>query len=192
MRRTVLALAVASIAVFSSATSAAPPTTNVNVVNTPGVTVTNPVLPVEVTNSVASPVNVAVVNGTAYQAVSAYVNFSIAAGQQANGATVYSNTGSSTVVLTAISISANNACAAPNRPTTAAIQLMSSPPPGPDFAEFAAVFTEAQRDFDCLYIANFPGAIVVPPAHYVRVVIGLYTAGGGVAARAAMSGHTLP
>ena len=59
MKRTILALAVAGLALLSSAGHAGPPpipTTNVNVVNTPSVTVSNPVLPVEVSNSDAIPV----------------------------------------------------------------------------------------------------------------------------------------
>ena len=58
MKRTIPLLAVASLSFISLGASAAPPipTANVNVVNTPNVTVTNDVVPVEVTNADSIPV----------------------------------------------------------------------------------------------------------------------------------------
>lgn len=208
MKRELAVLGLAG-AMATFAVSAAPPTASTQNVNIQSSSISVPVtapsaLPVTVSgtpnvtvaNGISNPVNVAVVNGTSYAAVYPSVSsFSITNGSANAYQVFYTNTTSSTVILTVASIQGQAACTYNVYQASFDVGIVRN------VTEFVDIKTRVYVPFSatnwggatlCTYSANLPGPLVVGPGYSVRAYAAWAANTGSIVFNIGAAGYTLP
>lgn len=148
----------------------------------------------KISNTTANPVPVAVVNGTAYQAVNARGDVGVVAGNIGGEGIVYRNTGTRAVIFSSLSFYGGTTSCTPSRPVLGMFEVIK------EYAGYysllaraAAAIEETHPDGGCFWTLTLPGTMTVGPGEALRAEFMLSQASAGnIGLVASASGHTLP